>query len=154
LNYPKIISGFALVVAIAFAGSGQASAPDSRREWTAQVETFEKDFSAALAHNDVDSLGQLLSKDYKIISGDGSFITKARFLSVLNSGALKHDTMTFDARSIRIYDKVAVVTEHARSGGSYQGAAFRTDEISTDIIINTNGRLICVLTQLTTIVPK
>jgi hypothetical protein len=62
--------------------------------------------------------------------------------------------MTFDARSIRFYGNVALVTEHARSGGSYQGIAFHTDEVSTDVIVNTNRPWICVLTRLTAIVPK
>jgi hypothetical protein len=120
----------------------------------AQIEKYEDDFSAALARNDVASLHQLLSEDWQIISGDGGFITRARFFSVLNSGTLKHDAMTFDARNIRIYDTVAVVTEHARSSGSYQGTAFHTDEISTDILVNKTGHWICVLTQLTTITAR
>lgn len=153
MSVSKIIMACGLLC-IAFVVSAGVSEAATRRDKMAQIEKFEDDFSAALARNDGASLLTLLSEDWKIISGDGSTITKARFLSVLSSGELKHDTMTFNARSIRVYDNVAVVTEHARSGGLYKGAVFHTDEVSTDIIVNNNGHWICVLTQLTTIAPK
>jgi Domain of unknown function (DUF4440) len=154
MNRSKFILLLALLTAMVFAMSGRVVEAAAPRDTIVQIEKFEDDFSAALARNDVVSLQQLLSEDWKIISGDGSTITKTRFFSVLSSGELKHDTMTFDARTIRIYDNVALVTEHARSGGSYKGAAFHTDEVSTDVIVNNKGRWICVFTQLTTIVPK
>jgi len=154
MNRSKFILLLVLLTAMVFAMSGRVVEAAAPRDTIVQIEKFEDDFSAALARNNVVSLQQLLSEDWKIISGDGSTITKARFLSVLSSGELKHDTMTFDARTIRIYGNVAVVTEHARSGGSYRGAAFHTDEVSTDVIVNNKGHWICVFTQLTTIIPK
>src|ERR1700734_1537376 len=127
MNLSKIILLLVLLTAMTFAMSGRVVEAAAPRDRMGKIERFEDDFSAALARNDIASLQQLLSEDWKIISGDGSAITKARFLSVLSSGELKHDTMTLDARSIRIYDNVALVTEHARSGGSYKGTVFHTD---------------------------
>jgi Domain of unknown function (DUF4440) len=132
---------------------GQARA-QSQKGAEAEILKFEEGFSSALARNDLDALEHYLSKDWSIVSGDGLVITRARFLSVIASGDLKHDEMAFHQPTIRLYGNMALATSHAKSGGSYRGIQFQTDEIGTDVIVKIHGRWVCVLTQLTTVAQK
>jgi hypothetical protein len=118
---------------------------------TAEIARFEADFSSALARNADDELERYLSADWKIISGDGSIIDRARFLKVIASGDLKHTKMTSENQTIRLYGNTAVVTSHSQSAGTYKNMPFETDEIGTDVIVKIHDRWVCVLTQLTTI---
>jgi hypothetical protein len=120
----------------------------------AEIQQFEKRFSSALARNDVGELQIDLSDDWRIVSGDGGVIDRARFLKVIASGDLKHSQMSFSEPSIRVYGDTALVTSHAQSGGSYKGVDFKTDEMGTDVIVKQRGRWVCVFTQLTTITGK
>jgi ketosteroid isomerase-like protein len=120
----------------------------------AEIRQFEKQFSSALARNDVDELQNYLSDDWRIVSGDGGVIDRARFLKVIGSGDLKHSKMSFTEPTIRVYGDTALVTSHAQSGGSYKGVEFQTDEIGTDVIVKKGGQWVCVLTQLTAITGK
>jgi ketosteroid isomerase-like protein len=117
----------------------------------AEIQQFEQRFSSALARNNVDELKIYLSDDWKVVSGDGGIIDRARFLKVIGSGDLKHNQMSFSEPSIRVYGDTALVTSHAQSGGSYKGVDFKTDEMGTDVIVKKGGKWVCVFTQLTTI---
>jgi Domain of unknown function (DUF4440) len=83
----------------------------------------------------VGELQNYLSADWRIVTGDGGFFDRARFLKVIGSGDLKHGKMSFSEPTIRVYGDMALVTSHAQSGGSYKGADFQTDEIGTDVIV-------------------
>jgi hypothetical protein len=138
-----------------FAIAFQATANDAPKEKViAEIQQFEKRFSSALARNDVGELQNYLSEDWKIVSGDGGVIDRARFFKVIASGDLKHSQMSFSEPSIRVYRDTALVTSHAQSAGSYKGVDFKTDEIGTDVIVKKGGQWVCVFTQLTTISGK
>jgi ketosteroid isomerase-like protein len=133
----------------------QVNANETTKEKAlAEIQQFEKRFSSALARNDVGELQNYLSDDWRIVSGDGGLIDRARFLKVIASGDLKHRQMSFSEPSIRVYGDTALVTSHAQSGGSYKGVDFKTDEMGTDVIVKKDGQWVCVLTQLTTITGK
>jgi Domain of unknown function (DUF4440) len=127
---------------------------ERKNDSTAEILKFEDGFSAALAHNDIVALKQYLSDDWSIVSGDGQIISRERFLTVVAGGDLKHDEMSSHQPTIRLYGNVALATSHAKSGGSYKGVHFHTDEIGTDVIVKIHGRWVCVLTQLTTVAEK
>jgi hypothetical protein len=99
----------------------------AKRDANAEIQQFERRFSSALARNDVGELQNYLSADWRIVTGDGGFIDRARFLEVIGSGDLKHSKMSFSEPTIRVYGDMALVTSHAQSGGSYKGADFQTD---------------------------
>jgi ketosteroid isomerase-like protein len=126
----------------------------AKRNANAEIQQFEERFSSALARNDVGELQNYLSDDWRIVSGDGRVIDRARFLKVIGSGDLKHSKMSFSEPTIRVYGDTALVTSHAQSGGSYKGVDFQTDEIGTDVIVKKGGQWVCVFTQLTTITGK
>jgi ketosteroid isomerase-like protein len=125
-----------------------------KKKAIAEIQQFEMRFSSALARNDVGELQNYLSDDWRVVSGDGGVIDRARFLKVIASGDLKHSQMSFSDPSIRVYGDTALVTSHAQSGGSYKGVDFKTDEIGTDVIVKKGGHWVCVFTQLTTITGK
>jgi hypothetical protein len=133
----------------------QARAHAARQEKAlAEIQQFEQRFTSALARNDVGELQNYLSSDWKIVSGDGGVIDRARFFKVIAGGDLKHGQMSFTDPSIRVYGDMALVTSHAQSAGSYKGVDFKTDEIGTDVIVKKGGKWLCVFTQLTTIAGK
>jgi ketosteroid isomerase-like protein len=133
----------------------QANASEAlKKEAIAEIQQFEQRFSSALARNDVGELQIYLSEDWRIVSGDGGVIDRARFLKVIGSGDLKHGQMSFSEPSIRVYGDTALVTSHAQSSGSYKGVDFKTDEMGTDVIVKKGGKWVCVFTQLTTIAGK
>jgi ketosteroid isomerase-like protein len=138
------IAIFSLLPATAAFGSS------AQRGSTTEVRSFEEAFSSAVARNDVDALKRYLSDDWRIISSDGRVITRARFLEVVASGDLKHDTMSSQDQTIGLYGNTALVTARAQSAGRYKGVKFHTDEIGTDLLIRRQGRWVCVFTQLTT----
>lgn len=117
------------------------------------LKTFEAGYASALQHNDVAALKNYLSGNWKIVSGDGKVITRARFLEALASGDLAHDTMSSQDETTELYGDTAIVTAHAQSGGRYKGAEFHTDEMATDIIVRIDGKWVCVFTQLSTVSP-
>jgi len=138
-----------------FAVGFQTNANEAhKKNAIAEIQQFEKRFSSALARNDVGELQTYLSEDWRIVSGDGGVIDRARFLKVIGSGDLKHSQMSFSEASIRVYGDMALVTSHAQSGGTYKGVDFKTDEMGTDVIVKKGGKWVCVFTQLTTIVGK
>jgi ketosteroid isomerase-like protein len=131
------------------AGGGEARANSAT-----EIKLFEDGFSTALAHNDAGALKRYLSEGWKIVSGDGQVITRARFLDVIASGDLKHDTMSSQDQTIELYGDTALVTGRAQSGGRYKGVEFHTDEIGTDVLVKVHDRWVCVFTQLTTVTRR
>jgi hypothetical protein len=142
------ISAIGLFLAEAHAGERPQKNPE------AEIIQFEKNFSSSLERNDVAALERHLSVDWRIVSGDGQVIDRKTFLKVIASGDLKHDKMSLDQPTIQLYGDTALATSHAKSGGSYRGVAFQTDEIGTDVIVRIHGRWVCVFTQLTTVAQK
>jgi len=134
--------------------SATAYGDEARANSTTGIKLFEDNFSSALAHNDVGALKHYLSENWKIVSGDGHVITRARFLAVIASGDLKHDTMSSQDQTIELYGDTALVTGRAQSGGRYKGVEFHTDEIGTDVLVRVHDRWVCVFTQLTTVTKQ
>lgn len=71
---------------------------------------WEKDFAKAVVSNDADAIGKFLANDWVIVDPNGDVIDKRRFLSVIKSGMLSHESMQSDNLEIRAYGDCAVVT--------------------------------------------
>jgi ketosteroid isomerase-like protein len=115
---------------------------------------LEKKFTAAIVKNDAESIERFVTDDWIIINADGGIIEKERFLEVVKSGALTHDTMESDDMRVRVYGDSAVVTAVTRSKGKFMGQEFSTHERSTDVFVRRDGQWRCVLTQLTAFTKK
>ena len=115
---------------------------------------LENEFARAVASNDVDALDGILADDWIIIDPDGSIIDKARFLGVIKSGALSHESMESTDLRVRLYGNTAVVTGLTTTKGKFMGQDFAFCERATDIFVKQTDRWQCVLTQLTRFAKK
>jgi ketosteroid isomerase-like protein len=115
---------------------------------------LEGEFAGAVANNDVEALDGLLADDWIIVDPDGSIIDKARFLGIIRSGALSHESMENTDLRVRLYGNTAVVTALTTSKGKFMGQDFASCERATDIFVKQADRWQCVFTQLTRFTKK
>jgi ketosteroid isomerase-like protein len=119
-----------------------------------EIIKMEKGFAEAIVKNDPEAIERFVADDWIIINADGGIIDKARFLAVIKSGTLTHDTMESDDMRVRLYGDSAVVSALTRSKGKFMGQEFTTEERATDFLVRLNGQWRCVLTQLTALTKK
>jgi ketosteroid isomerase-like protein len=119
-----------------------------------EVLRLEKEFSQAIVKNDAKAVARFLADGWIIIDQDGGIIDRARFLGVIESGALTHEMMESDDTSVLIYGNTAIVTALTTTKGKFSGQAFTTQERATDVFVKRNGRWLCVLSQLTRFTKK
>jgi ketosteroid isomerase-like protein len=110
---------------------------------------LEKEFSRALSSNDAKAIESFIASDWVIIDPDGGLIDRSRFLSVIQSGALIHETMESEDLRVRVYGDTAVVTALTKTKGKFMKQAFSTQERATDVFVKRDGRWQCVISQLT-----
>jgi ketosteroid isomerase-like protein len=110
---------------------------------------LEEQFADAIIKNDPAAIERLVADEWIIINADGGIIDKERFLGVIKSGTLTHETMESDNMRVRVYGDSAVVTALTRTKGKFMGQEFSTEERATDFFVRLDGRWRCVLTQLT-----
>jgi ketosteroid isomerase-like protein len=110
---------------------------------------LEKEFARAIVENSAEAIASFVSDDWIIIDADGNVIDKARFLGVIKSGALTHETMESDDFRVRVYGDCAVLTGLTRTKGKFMGETFSSLERATDVFVKADGRWLCVLTHLT-----
>ena len=111
--------------------------------------TFEQGFTQAVADNDVAAIARFVADDWVIVDADGRIIDRSQFLSVVESGALKHESMESTDVEVRVYGDTAVVTGITTSKGQFIGQGFITRERATDVLARLNGSWLCVFSQLT-----
>ena len=111
--------------------------------------TFEREFTQAVAANDVAAIRRFVADDWVIVDADGKVIDRSRFLNVIESGALSHESMESTNVEVRLHGDTAVVTGVTTSKGQFMGQGFTTQERATDVLARLNGRWLCVFSQLT-----
>ena len=111
--------------------------------------TFEREFTQAVARNDVAAIGRFVAEDWVIIDADGRVIDRSRFLNAIESGALSHESMESTDAEVRLHGDTAVATAITTSKGQFMGQGFTTRERATDVLVRLNGRWLCVFSQLT-----
>jgi ketosteroid isomerase-like protein len=114
-----------------------------------ELTKVEAEFANAIVKNSPEEIRQFVSDDWIIINADGGIIDGQRFLDVIKSGTLTHETMESDDKRVRVYGDSAVVSAITRSKGKFMGQEFTTHERSTDVFVRRDGQWRCVLTQLT-----
>ena len=113
-----------------------------------QLQKLEADWTQAILRNDAAAIGEFVSDDWIIIGPDGAIIERARFLAVIASGELAHDSMESEDVRVRVYGDAAVLSAKTKSTGRFQGHPFSTHERSTSVYAKIDGNWQCVLTQL------
>jgi ketosteroid isomerase-like protein len=111
--------------------------------------TFEEEFTKAVVANDAAAIGRFVADDWVIVDADGTVIDRARFIGVVESGALTHESMESTDLEVRVHGDTAVVTGITTSKGQFRGRSFTTRERATDVLARLNGRWLCVFSQLT-----
>jgi len=119
-----------------------------------ELTNLEKAFSQAIVTNDAKAVEAFLSADWVIIDPDGGVIDRSRFLGVIASGALIHETMESEDFRVRVYGDSAIVTALTRTTGKFMGQDFSTHERATDVFVKQDGRWQCVISQLTRFTKK
>ena len=114
-----------------------------------ELSTFEQEFTQAVAANDAAAIGRFVADDWVIVDADGSVIDRSRFISVIESGALTHDSMESTDLEVRVHGDTAVVTGITTSEGQFMGQGFATRERAIDVFARLNGQWLCVFSQLT-----
>ena len=71
--------------------------------------------------SDADALDGFLADDWIVVDPDGGVIDKARFLEVIKSGALSHESMESTDLRVRLYGDTAVVTGLTATKGKFMG---------------------------------
>jgi ketosteroid isomerase-like protein len=130
------------------------SCAHEKNQATADLLTVEKQWAAATANNDVQAIERFIADDWVIVDADGNPIDRAKFLGVIRSGTLVHQSMELGDMQVRVYDDAAIVTGPTSSSGKYAGQAFATHEWSTDVFIRRDGVWRCVFSQLTSLPKK
>lgn len=136
-------------VSTAVGDSKRASEPGTPDKATAELLAVEAQLAAAIVKNDPVAIGRFLDDDWMIIDSDGGSVDKARFLAVIQSGALTHMTMETRDPRVRVYGNAAVVTDRAITTGRYKGDLFTTDERASDFLVKKHGQWKFVFSQLT-----
>ncbi len=114
----------------------------------------EQEFAKAVLNNDPEAIGKFLSDDWVIVDADGGIIDKARFLDVIQSKKLIHDSMELDDMQVRVHGNTAIVTTVTSTEGKFMKQSFVTRERATDVFVRQNGRWICEFSQLTRFNPR
>jgi ketosteroid isomerase-like protein len=115
--------------------------------------TFEQEFTQAVAANDAAAIGRFVADDWVIVDADGRVIDRSRFISVIESGTLTHESMESTDVEVHVHGDTAVVTGITTSKGQFMGREFTTRERATDVLARQNDRWLCVFSQLTGIAP-
>lgn len=103
----------------------------------------------ALVSNDAEVIGRFMAENWVIVSERG-VTTKGKFLAVVASGDLTHETFKGEIISVRQYGEAAVLTGRVRNNGHYKGQPFSADEWTTDLFVKRNGTWLCVHSHITT----
>ena len=111
--------------------------------------TFEREFIQAVAGNDVAAIERFVADDWVIVDADGGVIDRSRFLYVIESGDLSHESMESTDVEVRLHGDTAVITGITTSKGKFMGQGFTTLERATDVLARLDGRWLCVFSQLT-----
>jgi ketosteroid isomerase-like protein len=119
-----------------------------------ELQNLDKEWCAAIVKNDAEAIGRFMLDDWVIIGPEGNVIDRGRFLAVIKSGDLVHESMESDDWRVHVYGDSAVVTAQVKSKGKYQGQGFATHERSTSVFVRKGEHWQCALTQLTPITKK
>jgi ketosteroid isomerase-like protein len=114
----------------------------------AEIAAVSEKWAQAIVANDADAIGSYMADGWTIVGPDGSVNDKARFLDLVRSGKLTHDTMTSEDLKVRVFGDSAVVTCRSTSAGEYQGQSLRLLERVSDFFVKQQGRWVCVHTHL------
>ena len=112
-----------------------------------EIEAVIAEWDKALIANDAAAFSRFVTDDWIFVSGDG-ITTKADITGWIASGRLAHHSMRASgARRIAVFGQTVIVTQRSLSTGSWEGAAYSTDEWTSDVFVRVNGEWRCALSH-------
>ncbi|KAA8885134.1 nuclear transport factor 2 family protein [Nocardia colli] len=110
------------------------------------------EWMAAIVTNDAARIADYMTDDWIMVSENG-ITPAARFLTLVETGALSHSAMqrTSDAATFEYRGNVAVLTVRATNTAHFQGKRFDADEWTTDVFVETEQGWRCSLTHITAV---
>ena len=110
-----------------------------------------KEWADAMLSNDVKRIGSFMTDDWVIVSERG-IATKGYFLSFVESGALRHESMDVVGEPrVRIYVDAAVMTTRIKSRSYFNGKLLDDDDFSTTQLVKIERRWLSTLTHVTAV---
>jgi ketosteroid isomerase-like protein len=123
--------------------------PLGRDSVSAELAQVEHAFNLAMVSNDINQIRACITDDWVLVTPEAGVVPAARILHVIETGQLRHDTMTKEVARVEVYGDVAVVTARGQNTGEFRGQPLSADEWVTDVHRRVNGHWRCVLTHLT-----
>jgi ketosteroid isomerase-like protein len=116
-----------------------------------RILTLENAWNQAVQQQDGAALQMLLAPDLIYIERDGSLMTKAQYISVVQDSTLHPNRIASESMDVHIYGPAAVVTGVYIETGSKNGKPYSIRDRFTDTWILRNNSWECVASQSTTI---
>jgi ketosteroid isomerase-like protein len=109
------------------------------------------EWTAAMLSNDAKRIGSFLTDDWVLISERG-IATKGDFLSFVESGALRHESIEVVGEPrLRVYGDAAVMTTRIKSRSYFSGKLLDDEDFSTTQLVKIERRWLSVLTHVTAV---
>jgi ketosteroid isomerase-like protein len=149
-----------LIIATAGIMAGCSKSPPAPAERAAEalpaqsnveeaLKRVERDWGDAMTKHDIAALDRILGDDHRVITKDGSVLTKAQELANYKSEESSNELSDFEPMQVRVFGDTAVVTgghrEKSHNFGKNTSGYYRW----TDIFVMRNGRWQAVASQLT-----
>ena len=110
-----------------------------------------KEWADAMLSNDVKRIASFMTADWVLVSERG-ISTKENFLSCVESGALRHESIEIVGEPrLRIYGDSAVLTTRIKSRSYFNGKLLDDDDFSTTQLMRIERRWLSALTHVTAV---
>jgi ketosteroid isomerase-like protein len=109
------------------------------------------EWTAAMLSNDAKRIGSFLTDDWVLVSERG-IATKEHFLSFVESGALRHESIeAVGEPRLRVYGDAAVLTTRIKSRSYFAGKLLDDEDFSTTQLVKIERQWLAVLTHVTAV---
>ncbi|WP_324650163.1 nuclear transport factor 2 family protein [Georgenia sp. H159] len=113
-----------------------------------QMQSLLDAWAEAIVANDAERIDAFAEEGWTLI-GTGGPTPRERFLDVVRSGRLTHESMTFEVLEVWDRGELVVVLAHGTNSGHWDGRPFEEDEYVTEVFARHDGGWRCVVSSLT-----
>lgn len=78
-------------------------------------------FGEAQVRRDVAELNRMLTDDFSLVNPAGKTLNRSQFLTDMNSGDLKYESLNYEDVSVRVFSGCALLTGRVVRKGQYKG---------------------------------
>jgi hypothetical protein len=140
---------------VAVSASSQIAAAQLRVQSTQEILIqLERDWVAALQHNDVAFVEKVLAPEFVSTYGDGSRGDRVRELQLVKDFNQQVDAWNVDEFTVKVFRDTAVVWFTQRLVGPVKGVPTEVVTRYMDVFVNRDGTWLCVGSQSTKVTGK